>query len=157
VLLGYSAASFLAIFAVVSAGWLSDRYGRRPVLFSGAVLWGLLAFPLLSRWGSGNPLLVFAGFTVGLAVQSLMYGPLGAFIAEQFGTGARDTGASLGYQLATLLGGGFTPAILASLYAGTGGGITPVALYLIGAATVSAVTVLLIREGHRHDLTTVTH
>jgi MFS family permease len=157
VLLGYSAASFLAIFAVIGAGWLSDRYGRRPVLFAGAALWGVLAFPLLWLWGSGSGLLVFAGFTVGLALQSLMYGPLGAFISEQFGTGARYTGASLGYQLATLLGGGFTPAILASLYAGSGGGITPVALYLIGAAAVSAVTVLLIREGHRHDLATVSH
>ena len=86
---------------------------------------GLLAFPLLTLWGSGDALLVFAGFTVGLALQSLIYGPLGTFISEQFGTGARYTGASLGYQLATLLGGGFTPVILASLYAGSDGGITP--------------------------------
>ncbi|BEL03663.1 MFS transporter [Actinoplanes sichuanensis] len=158
VLLGFSVASFLAIFAVIGAGWLSDRFGRRPVLLAGAIGWGLLAFPLFKLWGSGNGLLVFTGFAVGLGLQSLMYGPLGAFISEQFGTGARYTGASLGYQLATLIGGGFTPAILASLYAGTGGTtITPVATYLIIAAAVSAIAVVLIREGRRHDLTTVTH
>jgi MFS family permease len=158
VLLGFSAASFLAIFAVIGAGWLSDRFGRRPVLLAGAIGWGLLAFPLFALWGSGNGLLVFTGFAVGLGLQSLMYGPLGAFISEQFGTSARYTGASLGYQLATLLGGGFTPAVLASLYAGTGGtSITPVASYLIAAAAVSTVAVLLIREGRRHDLATVTH
>ncbi|GIE80632.1 hypothetical protein Aph02nite_65820 [Actinoplanes philippinensis] len=157
-LLGFSVASFLAIFAVVGAGRLSDRFGRRPVLLAGAIGWALPAFPLFTLWGSGDGLLVFTGFAVGLGLQSLMYGPLGAFISEQFGTSARHTGASLGYQLATLLGGGFTPAILASLYAGTGGtGITPVATYLIAAAAASAVAVLLIREGRRHDLTTVSH
>ena len=157
VLLGFAVASFLAVFAVLLAGRLSDRFGRRPVLVAGIVGWAALAFPMFALWGSGNAVLIAFGFVVGLAFQSLTYGPLGAFISEQFGTRARYTGASLGYQLATLLGGGFTPGILAALAKGSGGQITSVAWFLIAMGVVSAVAILAIREGRHHDLTTVEH
>lgn len=157
VLLGFAVASFLAVFAVLLAGRLSDRFGRRPVLVAGIVGWAALAFPMFALWGSGNAVLIALGFVIGLAFQSLTYGPLGAFISEQFGTRARYTGASLGYQLATLLGGGFTPGILAALAKGSGGQITSVAWFLIAMGVVSAVAILVIREGRHHDLTTVEH
>ena len=157
VLLGHAAAAFLAIFGALGAGWLSDRHGRRLLLFAGATLWALFSYPILSLWGSGDALLVFLGFALGGVLMSLMYGPLAAFISEQFGTGARYTGAALGYQLATLIGGAFTPAILTSLYTANGGSITPVALYLSSAGAISAVAVLLIREGRGNELATVTH
>jgi len=157
VLFGFSVASFLAIFGVLLAGRLSDRFGRRPVLVAGAAGWAVLTFPFFWLWGSGNPWLVGLGFVIGLQLQSLIYGPLAAFISEQFGTGARYTGASLGYQLATLLGGGFTPTILATLFRGGGGQIYPVALFLMVAAAISIAAVLTIREGRDYDLTTVQH
>ncbi|HEY5840529.1 MAG TPA: MFS transporter, partial [Mycobacterium sp.] len=128
VLFGFSVASFLAIFGVVAAGWLSDRFGRRPVLVGGSLAWVVLTFPFFWMWGSGNAIVVTVAFILGLQLQSMIYGPLGAFISEQFGTGARYTGASLGYQLATLLGGGFTPALLATLFRNSNGQIYPVAI-----------------------------
>jgi MFS family permease len=157
VLLGYAVASFLAIFGVLLAGRLSDRFGRRPVLVAGTVAFSVLTFPMFAMWGSGNALLIMLGFVIGLQLQSLIYGPLGAFISEQFGTKARYTGASLGYQLATLLGGGFTPGILAALAKGSGGQITSVAWFLIVMGVVSTAAILVIREGRHYDLTTVQH
>ena len=112
VLFGFAVASLLAVFGVLYAGRLSDRFGRRPVLVAGIVGWAALAFPMFALWGSGNAVLIALGFVIGLQLQSLTYGPLGAFISEQFGTKARYTGGSLGYQLATPLGGGFIPTIL---------------------------------------------
>ena len=47
----------------------------------------------------------------------MMYGPLGALFSEMFGTRVRYTGASLGYQGATLVGAGFSPLIAGSLVA----------------------------------------
>jgi MFS family permease len=157
VLLGFAVASFLAIFGVLLAGRLSDRFGRRPVLVAGIVGWAALAFPMFALWGSGNAVLIALGFVIGLQFQSLTYGPLGAFISEQFGTKARYTGASLGYQLATLLGGGFTPGILAAMARGSGGQITSVVWFLIIMGVVSTAAVLVIREGRHYDLTTVQH
>ena len=151
----YSAASFLGIFAVLYAGRLSDRFGRKPVVITGIVLFTGLPGPFFAWWGSGNIWLVLLGFFLACSSTALIYGPLAAFISEQFGTGSRYTGASLGYQLATLLGAGFTPALLATLFKDSGGSITPVVLFLIGMGVVSAVAVLLIREGRNDDLRTV--
>jgi len=155
VLFAYSAASFLGIFAVLYAGRLSDRFGRKPVVITGIVLFTGFLAPFFAWWGSGNIWLVLLGFFLALQFHGLIYGPLAAFISEQFGTGSRYTGASLGYQLSTLLGAGFTPALLATLFKDSGGSITPVVLFLVGMGVVSAVAVLLIREGRNIDLRTV--
>ena len=155
ILFAYSAASFLGIFAVLYAGRLSDRFGRRPVLLTGMVLFCAFLAPFFSWWGSGNVLLVFLGFFLALQFHGLIYGPLAAFISEQFGTKSRYTGASLGYQLATLLGAGFTPGLLATLFRSSGGSITPVVLFLVGMGVVSIIAVLLTRESRNNDLTTI--
>ncbi|OMH32355.1 MFS transporter [Tersicoccus sp. Bi-70] len=156
-LFAFSAASFISIFVVIGAGRLSDRVGRKPMIVGGLVLFILYLFPFFALVGSANPVLIFLGFTIGLFLHSCLYGPLAAFVSEQFGTASRYTGASGGYQLATLLGGGFTPGILASLYASSQRSIVPVVVFLAVVGVVSLVAVLFTRESRDLDLTTVEH
>lgn len=77
---------------------------------------------------------------------------MAAFISERFATTSRYTGASIGYQLATLLGAGFTPTLLAGLYAGAGESVVPVILYLAALAVLSLVASLCMRESRHNEL-----
>lgn len=158
VLYAFAIASVISIFFVVFFAHLSDKLGRRPVMVVGLVLFVAFLPPFFSMMASNNWLLILAAFVIALALHAVIYGPLAAFISEQFGTGARYTGASMGYQLATLIGAGFTPTILASLYASTDGtSVTPVIMYLTGLAVVSGASILLTRESKNLDLETHEH
>ena len=143
----------VALVVLPCASALSDKVGRRPVVLAGAVASAALAFPVLALVDSGSPGLLILAVVLGHGIaQSTMYGPLGALLTEMFGTRVRYTGASLGYQGATLIGAGFSPMIAGSLVAGSGDS-TPVALLLCGGAAITAVTVLFVRETSRDSLT----
>ncbi|MBZ4019277.1 MFS transporter [Streptomyces purpurogeneiscleroticus] len=157
VLTGVTLASCTALLVLPCAGALSDRFGRRPVVLAGAVLSAATAFPVFALVDSGSPGLLILALVLGHGVaQSTMYGPLGALLTEMFGTRVRYTGASLGYQTATLLGAGFSPLIAGSLLASYGGS-GPVALLLTAGAAVTALTVWRVRETSRDRFGTEPH
>ncbi|GAA3739665.1 MFS family permease [Spinactinospora alkalitolerans] len=153
VLFCFALSSVTQIFTVIACGRLSDIVGRRPVMISGIVLFVALLYPMLQWWASSSVLLIFLAFLLGKTTLGLVYGPMAAFISEQFGTTARYTGASLGYQLATLLGAGLTPMILTSLYAATGRDVMSVVWFLAAVGLISTVAILLTRESKGTELT----
>ncbi|MEV0116737.1 MFS transporter [Streptomyces sp. NPDC050844] len=146
VLTGVTVASCTALVVMPLASILSDRVGRRPVVLTGALLSAATAFPVFALADSGRPGLLILACVIGHGIaQSTMYGPLGALLTEMFGTRVRYTGASLGYQTATLLGAGFSPLIASGLLASYDTS-APVALLLTAGAAVTALTVWRIRE-----------
>lgn len=152
-----TAAALCQVIGMFCGGWLSDKIGRRPVFMVGAVLMATNITALLHLATLHDNGLLVLGFVVAGLAHGFMFGPLGAFITELFKTSTRFTGASLGYQLAGTLGGGFTPLIATALLA-AGGGI-PHAQYVVvfGAlcCLVSFIVALKSRETYREDLSGV--
>ncbi|WP_327370907.1 MFS transporter [Streptomyces sp. NBC_01217] len=162
--IGFERSTVLTVQAVSSAvhiatipafAALSDRIGRKPVMITGAIASALAAYPLLWMVNSGSVAWLTAAYLIGNPLlQASMYGPMAAFISEMFGTRARYTGASLGYQLATTLGAGLAPLVATSLLSAAGGGTNTgtVSLFLAVVCVISAVAISLTRESHRDDL-----
>ena len=154
-LFAMAAASVLNIFTVPMSGALSDRIGRRPVLLTGLVLTAALSLPIFNFIGSGQTALVFLGYFMGYGLLvGMLLGTLSAFISEQFTTGSRYTGASLGYQLGATLGAGFAPLIATTLLNQAGyHTAVPIAVFVAAITVISAIAVLLTREPSLRNLT----
>lgn len=144
-----------ALVAIPAFSALSDHIGRRTVVLIGAIGAVLYAVPLYLLVGTGSVVLLAVALIGGGILQNLMYAPMAPMLAEMFGTEARYSGVSLGYQTASLLGAGFTPLVAASLVAGSGGSSTPLSVLIIVAAGITITSVLLIRETRGRDLTAV--
>ena len=108
-------------FLVPAVGALSDRVGRRPLYLVGAVGVGALGLRLLRLARSEARPRCCSPCVVGLFFHTLMYAPQAAFFSELFGTSVRYTGASVGYQLASIFAGALAPIIAVKLLA-TGDG-----------------------------------
>jgi metabolite-proton symporter len=139
-------ASLAMIPALIACGAASDRLGRRGLFMLGAVLcgvWGFAMFPLIDT--GVLPAIVLA-ITVALVLISLMYGPQAALFAELFPVEIRYSGASLGYQIGTVFGGGFAPIIATALFAKFHNSVA-IAIYLAATCLISLVcTALLTRR-----------
>jgi len=126
-------------------GALSDRVGRRAVYLFGAVgmgLWIFLFFTLLDTRSFG---VIALATSVGLLLHGAMYGPQAAFFSELFGTRVRYSGASVGYQLASIVAGALAPLIATALLK-VSGSTVPVALYVGFACLLSVIAVVVAKE-----------
>ncbi|WP_084210659.1 MFS transporter [Pseudonocardia acaciae] len=142
------AAAALETVAIPLFALLSDRVGRKAVYVGGAGAVVVIAFPYFWLNTGGSPPMFAVTTIVGLSVvHAAMYGPLAAMFAEMFDVEVRYSGASLGYQVGGLLGGGFAPLILTALFAVAGGHYWAVGLYLVLSAVASIAAVLLVRSG----------
>lgn len=146
VLTAISLAAVIEIFMIPGYGWLSDRVGRRPVYLFGAIFTGLFAFPFFWLVEKSNTSLMMVAVVCALVFgHAAMYGPQASFFSELFGTRVRYSGASLGYQLASVLAGGLSPLIATGLLRSYGVS-WPIALFVIGLASVTTIAVFLAKE-----------
>ncbi|TFD47944.1 MFS transporter [Cryobacterium sp. Hh11] len=133
-------------FSVIPlVGHLSDRVGRRPVYFLGAVLagtWGFFAFPMMD---TANDFIIIVAIMLGLLFHALMYAGQPAIMAEMFPTRMRYSGVSLGYQVTSVVAGSIAPIIAVSLLSAFDSSV-PVAIYLAVACLLTALVVLTLKE-----------
>jgi metabolite-proton symporter len=132
-------------------GALSDRFGRRPVYLFGAVGAGIWVFVFFAMLNTGSFALIVLAAVIALFFHAAMYGPQAAFIAEMFPTRIRYTGASMGYQLAGILGGALAPIISVALLDRYDTSLV-VSSYVVAMLAVTTACVLLAPETSRVDL-----
>lgn len=109
-------ASAAMVPALILAGWLSDKWGRLKIFMAGAVLAGIWAFAFFPLMETKSPLLITLDIMIEMFPLSVMYGPQAALFADLFPVKMRYSGASLGYQVGSVVGGGFAPIIATALY-----------------------------------------
>ena len=149
-LVGILGSSAVNLAAIPLFALLSDRVGRRPVYLAGALGTIAAAFPVFLLIDTRSTPLIFLGLLLGGLANSAMYGPQAALFAELFSAEVRYSGASLGYQIGAVLGGGLAPLIAAALYEATGTS-TSTSLYLLVLGVITAVSAALLAETHRPD------
>ena len=142
---------FVMIQALVSMatipywGHVSDVIGRRKITAIGCVVMMVFPFLYFGMLDTRMVWLVFLAITLGLPSHDLQYGPQAAFIAERFPGTLRYSGASLGYQLASITAGGPAPLVALYLFQ-TFQTSMAVAAYVALTALVSLVCVWLLTD-----------
>ncbi|WP_181019487.1 MFS transporter [Nonomuraea typhae] len=139
--------SALQLALIPAFGALSDRVGRRTVYFGGVVgaaVWVFAFFPLLET--KSFPLIALAA-VVALVTHAAMYGPQAAFIAELFSTRLRYSGASMGYQVAGILGGAIAPIVAVALFESFRSTLA-ISVYVVIALAITAIGLAIAPSPH---------
>ena len=149
------AGALAACVAAYAAGRLTDRFGRRRVFLVIAIFLILFTVPGLAMITTGNTALVYLVVIVGFIFAA--YGTVGsqaAWFPELFGSRYRYAGVALGREFSSVIGGGISPLVCASLVAWASDGWWPVAVYMIALMAISLVAAWLSPETRDRDLRT---
>lgn len=158
--LGYETTTFVmsqiggaVLFAMLTfaSGRLADGFGRRRVLLCSNVaasVFGLIWAPLFAMDGIGLGIWIILAFSL----MGLIFGPIGAFLAELFPTEVRYTGSAIVVGVAAIIGASITPIIAVALWRFAEGSPVLVGLYLSGTSVISALAIFMMHETGDREL-----
>ncbi|EGC72616.1 MFS transporter [Haemophilus parainfluenzae] len=143
------------VFAICISisGLYADKIGRRKWLIwtTVSILIFALCMPLFL--GNGTPTSVFAFLVIGMALMGMTFGPMAALLPELFPTEVRYSGASLAYNIASIIGA--TIAAMISLKINALYGLMGVGIYLAINAFLTLLALLASKETKNVDLTQI--
>src|SRR6195952_1205904 len=145
------AGSVVSFVTIPLSGYLSDRIGRKKMYMIGAAPTGVFGFLYFGMVDSAVPLTVFVAIVLSLIPHDIQYGPQAALIAEAFTPRLRYSGASLGYQLASVIAGGPAPLIATALFATYHSGYA-ISIYIAACSVVSLVATAMMPDYTGQDI-----
>jgi MHS family shikimate/dehydroshikimate transporter-like MFS transporter len=126
---------------------LADRFGRRRIYIIGALVGMLSAVPFFLALDARSTLwIVVSAVMLANVAHDMVVSVQQPMFTELFGTEYRYSGAGVGYQVASVVGGGFTPFIAVGLVSLAGGSWHPVAGYLAVGCLLSLVVAARIKK-----------
>jgi MFS family permease len=144
-------ASVVSFFSIPFSGYLSDRIGRKRMYLLGAATTAVFGFIYFALLNTMVPGWIFLAIMLSLIPHDMMYGPQAALIAECFTGRLRYSGASIGYQLASVFAGGPAPLIATALFAEFRSGYA-IALYVLLCAVISFAAAALLPDYTNRDI-----
>jgi MFS family permease len=138
------------LFGMPYFGNLSDRVGRRRMYAAGAVLMGVIAFPLFLLINTKSAGLIILGIVLIAVAHCMQYGPQASYIAESFPTRLAYAGSGLGYQSASLIAGGPAPLLATWMLASFGW--QAISVYIIACAVLTLIAAALLPDRSKADL-----
>jgi MFS family permease len=152
-LTGLITATALGFMWVTVAGALSDWIGRRQMYIIGCVFVAVFTFGYFAMLDTKLPLMIFIAVALSFIPVMTMYGPEAALIAEAFTPRLRYSGASIGYQLASIIAGGPAPFISTWLFASYHSTF-PIGIYVVICAVISIGATLMLPDYTHRDIST---
>jgi MFS family permease len=152
-LTGLITTTALGFMWVTVAGAISDRIGRRQMYIIGCVSVAVFTFIYFAMLDTKEPLMIFIAVALSFIPVMTMYGPEAALIAEAFTPRLRYSGASIGYQLASIIAGGPAPFISTWLFASYHSTF-PIGIYVVICAVISILATLMLPDYTNKEIST---
>ncbi|MDQ3405865.1 MAG: MFS transporter [Actinomycetota bacterium] len=140
---------------ITPIGALSDRIGRKPLLYTSCVRFIVLPIPAFQLMGTGDKVLLTLGLAIIGVLLTFLLATIPSVLPAMFPTEVRYGAFAIGYNLSTALFAGTAPFIVTKLVDSTGDQLIP-AYYLMGAAIIAAVPIVLLPETAGRSLRDIT-
>ena len=147
-----SAAAVISFVSIPLFGHLSDRIGRKNLYMAGIVVMAIWGFVYFGLYSTAIASVVFVVIALSLIPHDMQYGPQAALIAESFTGRLRYSGASLGYQFASVIAGGPAPYIATWIW-GTTKNPYLISGYILLCCVIGFVAAVMLKDRSALDHT----